>query len=91
MLNWKNTAENLLLILISVIAGAFIGSAITIASYKSVQPIIEKAIEKESTQIVNEIRKIKTQKGTTSVDVTSKIHQDTFKRKRKLKNIFKRK
>lgn len=58
MINWKNTAENLALILISIIVGVVIGYKISIITSKQLidqlKPTIEKAIDKET--IKNEIK-----------------------------------
>jgi hypothetical protein len=70
LINWKNTAENLGIILVSVIVGVFIGHKVTVATNNSVvdqlKPIINKAIDKETVknETNNEIntRKIKNAK-----------------------------
>lgn len=82
MLNLKNTIENLGLILVSITFGTILGGTVVIRAYKSQHHIIEKAIEKETTQIVNEIRKIKTVKGKTDVDISSSIQDSTKSKKR---------
>ena len=52
MINWKNTAENLGLVLIGIIAGTIIGHVITKKTADSLiielKPTIEKAIDKET-------------------------------------------
>lgn len=71
IINWKNTAENLILVLIGVVAGAFLGYFISIKSsevmLESQKEIITEAIKKETTAIHNtvktEINKVKNRKG----------------------------
>jgi hypothetical protein len=57
MINWKNTAENLALILVGVVVGVIIGHLVTKTTsnelFDIMKPTLEKAIDKES--IVNEI------------------------------------
>lgn len=52
MINWKNTAENLGLILIGVIVGVIIGHRVTKVTSESLiselKPTIDKAIDKET-------------------------------------------
>lgn len=52
MINWKNTAENLALILIGVIVGVIIGHKVTKVTGESLinelKPTINKAIDKET-------------------------------------------
>ena len=52
MINWKNTAENLGLVLVGIIAGTIIGHIITKKTADSLitelKPTIEKAIDKET-------------------------------------------
>ena len=52
MINWKNTAENLGLVLIGIISGTIIGHVITKKTADSLiielKPTIEKAIDKET-------------------------------------------
>lgn len=70
-INWKNTAENLILILASVIVGVIIGYTISIQvasrMLEEQKSIIEMAIKKETTSITNqvttEIKKIKARKN----------------------------
>jgi hypothetical protein len=51
-MNWKNTAENLFLVLIGIVAGTIIGHKITKVTSESLteilKPTIEKAIDKET-------------------------------------------
>ena len=69
-INWVNTTENLIQILISIVVGVFIGHKITVSTNNSVvdqlKPIINKAIDKETVknETNNEIntRKIKNAK-----------------------------
>ena len=71
MINWKNIAENLILTLISVIVGVFIGYIISINVANTIveqqKSTIEMAIKKETTSITNqvttEIRKLKATKS----------------------------
>ncbi len=71
MINWKNIAENLILTLISVIVGVFIGYIVSIKVANSIienqKTTIEMAIRKETTSITNqvttEIRKLKATKS----------------------------
>jgi len=61
-MNWKNTAENLLLVLIGVVAGVFIGYAVSVKTAERMleqqKSLIEKAINKETikNEIKNEIK-----------------------------------
>jgi hypothetical protein len=69
-INWVNTTENLVQILISTVFGVFIGHKITVSTNNTVvdrlKPIINKAIDKETVknEVNNEIntRKIKNAK-----------------------------
>ena len=67
MINWKNTTENLILVLITSIAflvlGVGIGYKVSINAINTQQEIIIKAIDKNTTEIVNEFSKIKNKKG----------------------------
>lgn len=58
IINWKNTAENLGLVLVGVVFGSFIGFVISTKTNEKtlshVIPTIEKAIDKET--IKNEIK-----------------------------------
>ncbi|NKI28269.1 hypothetical protein HCG49_17075 [Arenibacter sp. 6A1] len=88
MINWKNTAENLGLIIIAATFGLIAGYLISIQSSERMieqqKEIIEMAIRKETTNITNsvttEIRKIKGKK-TDPVNINidpnwnSEIHQ----------------
>tara|TARA_R110002049_G_C8936073_1_gene544595 strand:- start:276 stop:626 length:351 start_codon:yes stop_codon:yes gene_type:complete len=77
MMNWKNTAENLLLVLIGIIAGVGIGYYVSITVAERMldnqKDIIVEAIRKETTSITNEfkteIKKLKNRKGTVVLDV----------------------
>lgn len=70
-INWKNTTENLAIILVSVLIGVFIGYKVSIVSsermLESQKALIEQAIKKETTAIYNEvnteIKKIKSNKS----------------------------
>ena len=76
MWNWKNVAENLLLVLISmslgVIVGAFVAVKVADIVLDNQKSIIETAIKKETTAINNnvitEIRKIKS-KGSEPINI----------------------
>lgn len=77
IINWKNTAENLILVLIGVIAGVGIGYYVSIKSAEAMldnqKEIIVEAIRKETTSITNEfkteIKKLKNRKGELTLDV----------------------
>lgn len=74
-INWKNTAENLGLVMAGFLVGALVGYRVTISTAKSmvreVRPTIEKAIDKESikNEIKNEI-KIDKIKKSDSIKIT---------------------
>lgn len=76
-MNWKNTAENLLIVLIGVIAGVAIGYYVSVTTAKAMldnqKEIIVEAIRKETTSILNEfdidVKKIKNRKGELTLDV----------------------
>lgn len=71
MINWKNTAENIGILLIGVVAGTALGYYVSVTTAERMleaqKSIIELAIKKETTSITNqvrtEIRKIKARKG----------------------------
>ncbi|EGV44256.1 hypothetical protein BZARG_782 [Bizionia argentinensis JUB59] len=71
MINWKNTAENLILVLVGVIAGVAIGYHVSVKTAEKMlenqKEIITEAIKKETTAIHNtvttEINKVKNRKG----------------------------
>ncbi|OBX20964.1 MULTISPECIES: hypothetical protein [Bizionia] len=71
IINWKNTAENLFLVLVGVVAGVAIGYYVSImaaeAMLENQKAIITEAIKKETTAIHNtvttEINKVKNRKG----------------------------
>ena len=58
MINWKNTAENLLLILIGIVFGTVLGFKVSVKTsnhlIEQLKPTIDKAIDKET--IKNEIK-----------------------------------
>ncbi|AUS04490.1 hypothetical protein [Pseudotamlana carrageenivorans] len=70
-MNWKNTAENLALVLISILVGVGIGYYVSIQVAETMlnnqKDIIVEAIRKETTAINNtvktEINKVKNRKG----------------------------
>ncbi|QQV91578.1 hypothetical protein Peternella1_42 [Winogradskyella phage Peternella_1] len=76
-MNWKNTAENLLIVLVGVIAGVAIGYYVSVTTAKAMldnqKEIIVEAIRKETTSILNEfdvdVKKIKNRKGELTIDV----------------------
>lgn len=71
MINWKNTAENLGLSLISIIVGVVIGYKVSVTTAEKMlhkqKELIELAIKKETTSINNsvttEISKVKSRKS----------------------------
>ena len=73
IMNWKNTAENLLIALIGILFGAALTYVIITQTNKNMvaqlRPVIEQAIAKETTSIKNEfateIKKLKAKKGST--------------------------
>lgn len=85
IINWKNTAENLALVLIGVVAGALLGYFISIKSseamLESQKEIITEAIKKETTAIHNtvktEINKVKNRKGEPiNINITPNTDQE---------------
>lgn len=92
ILNWKNVAENLVLILIAmtigVLLGAFVAIKVTDIVLDNQKQIIETAIKKETTSIKNEFKnefgKIKN-KGTEPINIiidpnsNSVIQKDSVK------------
>lgn len=103
-MDFKNLAENLIIVLISALVGGGIGyMASTQANKQTIEllrPTIEEAIRKETTSITNEfkteIKKLKTRNGETSIDIepnfdnTIKQSTDSIKPKKKglLKRLF---
>lgn len=81
MINFKNLAENLIIVIVAALLGGLIGyTASTKANKQTVEllrPTIEQAIRKETTQISNsfktEIRKLKTKNGTTDFVISPKL------------------
>lgn len=77
IINWKNTAENLIIALIGVIAGVAIGYYVSVKAAEAMldnqKEIIVEAIRKETTSIKNEfnteIKKLKNRKGELTLDV----------------------
>jgi len=75
-MDFKNLAENLIIVLISAVIGGGIGYiASTKANKQTIEllrPTIEEAIRKETTSITNEfkteIKKLKTRNGETVID-----------------------
>ncbi|MBU2923052.1 DUF3888 domain-containing protein [Winogradskyella psychrotolerans] len=76
-MNFRNLAENLIIVLISVSVGGYVGYTASTASNKQtielLRPTIEEAIRKETTSISNEfkteIKKLKNRKGELTLDV----------------------
>ena len=70
-MNWKNTAENILILLLGILAGTILGFKVSITTAKAMlenqKELIQLAIEKETTAINNnvitEIEKIKSKKS----------------------------
>lgn len=70
-MNWKNTAENILIILLGILAGTILGFKVSITTAKAMlenqKELIQLAIQKETTAINNnvitEIKKIKGKKS----------------------------
>ena len=75
MINFKNVAENLIYIIVTALVSGAIGYFSAVNAIGSQREIIEQAIAKETTSIINRIDKIKTTKGTTVTDITSDITQ----------------
>ncbi|WP_417289615.1 hypothetical protein [Corallibacter sp.] len=85
IINWKNTAENLILVLVGVIAGVAIGYYVSIKSAEAMlenqKDIITEAIKKETTAIHNtvktEINKVKNRKGEPiNINITPNTDQE---------------
>lgn len=85
IINWKNTAENLILVLVGVIAGVAIGYYVSIKSAEAMlenqKEIITEAIKKETTAIHNtvktEINKVKNRKGEPiNINITPNTDQE---------------
>ena len=88
-MNFKNLAENLIIVLISVLVGGFVGYQSSVISNKQtiqlLRPTIEQAIQKETTVISNEfqtyIRKLKNKNGNLNFELNpnleSQIKQKT--------------
>ena len=80
-MNFKNLAENLIYIMLSVVVGGVIGYTASTHSNKQtillLKPTIEQAIKKETTSILNKyettIKKQKVKKGVSSIDYTPKV------------------
>lgn len=70
-MNWKNTAENILILLLGILAGTILGFKVSITTAKAMlenqKELIQLAIQKETTAINNnvitEIKKIKGKKS----------------------------
>ena len=84
-INWKNTAENLLLVLIGVVAGVAIGYYVSVKTAEKMlenqKEIIVEAIRKETTAINNtvktEINKVKNRKGEPiNINITPNTDQE---------------
>jgi len=77
-MNFKNLAENLIIIIIVGILGAYIGYTASTKANKQVleafMPLIQEEFKKETTKIENsfktEIKKLKTKKGETEIRYT---------------------
>ncbi len=85
IINWKNTAENLILVLVSVIAGVAIGYYVSVETAETMlenqKEIIVEAIRKETTAINNtvktEINKVKNRKGEPiNINITPNTDQE---------------
>lgn len=98
-LDLRNTVENLGLILVTsiifLVLGVGMGYKVAIKAIESQQEIIIKAIDKNTTEIVNEFDKIKSKKGSQiqlSLDseATTIIENDSTVVVQKKKGFFKR-
>jgi hypothetical protein len=80
-MNWRNTAENLIITIITFIVGVILGSFITYkVSIKIIdanQKVLIEAIKKESTSINNDYD-IKNKKGTLDLQDENKIEKDSI-------------
>lgn len=89
-MNFKNLAENLIIVIVAAFVGGTIGYyASTNANKQTVEllrPTIEEAIRKETNQISNtfktEIKKLKTKNGQSQIEIKpvleNEIDQDTI-------------
>jgi hypothetical protein len=82
-MNWRNTAENLIITLVSfgigVVLGAYVTFAITEKVIESNQAVLIEAIHKPSTAISNDYD-IKNKKATLDLTNSSKINEDSLNR-----------
>lgn len=66
-INFKNLAENLIIVIVAGLLGGYIGFKSALGGIKAQQPIIEQAIQKNTSEISNtfqnEFKKIKNKKG----------------------------
>ena len=92
MINWKNTAENLGLVLIAFLVGSFIGYKASRMTSKDIieqlKPTIEKAIDKETiTNTINNAIDLKIDKIKKSDSININVNQ-TPDNTQKPKNII---
>ena len=92
MKKWINTAENLLLTLISFTAGVLLGAYVTFSITDKViesnQVLLIEAIQKSSSTINNEYD-IKNKKGTLKLTPENLILIDSFENKKNRRNGWK--
>jgi hypothetical protein len=83
-MNFKNLAENLIIVILSALVGGYIGYTASTASNKQtielLRPTIEEAIRKETTSISNEfkteIKKLKNRKGEVMLDIDPELNNE---------------
>lgn len=95
-MNFKNLAENLIIVIVAVSIGGFVGYTASINSNKQtielLRPTIEEAIRKETTNITNEfkteIKKLKSRgNGTTILEIKPKLDNEIEVNKTSLDSI----